>query len=400
MSNDYYSVTGNPAAVSRGTSARIREEFDSIEAAFDLLPTPAELAGGAPNLGTDSGTANAYVITASAQIDTLFNGLTIRFQAATSNTGAATVNVNSLGAKAIVRPTGAALAAGDILAGQFTEIAYSTTDGNWQLALSATGATPASFSGTAAGTVDLLAGASVASAATINLNAATGNLVHVTGTTTITAVTLTRGPRWVVFDGALTLTHHATNNNLPGAANILTAAGDRALYFADGTTVYCLHYVRAPALGTPVLHVRDEKASGAASGNSTTGSFITRTLNTVVTNEITGASLASNQVTLPAGTYEFEGIGPVTAGTNQATMAMLYNVTDAAVTLYGLTVHADNSGTGGPVDLLAPVRGKFTISASKTLELRQRFAVVGPMGTQSSFGVNEVYSSLYFRKVA
>lgn len=56
----------------------------------------------------------------------------------------------------------------------------------------------------------------IASASTINLTTATGNFLHVTGTTTITAVTLGAGMRReVIFDGILTLTHHATNNNLP-----------------------------------------------------------------------------------------------------------------------------------------------------------------------------------------
>ena len=89
-------------------------------------------------------------------------------------------------------------------------------------------------------------GASIASASTINLTAATGNGVHITGTTAITAVTLGAGMfRTVIFDGILTLTHHATNNNLQGAANITTAVGDRAIYWGDGTTVYCFGYVRA-----------------------------------------------------------------------------------------------------------------------------------------------------------
>lgn len=108
-----------------------------------------------------------------------------------------------------------------------------------------------SLSGVSAGTVELLTGAAIASAATVNLDTSTGNRVHVTGTTTITAVTLTRGPRTVIFDGILTLTHHATNNNLPGAANITTAAGDRAIYESDGTTVYCVAYTRKD--GTPVV---------------------------------------------------------------------------------------------------------------------------------------------------
>jgi hypothetical protein len=56
--------------------------------------------------------------------------------------------------------------------------------------------------------------------------------------------------RTVIFDGVLTLTHHATNNNLPGGLNITTAAGDRAEYWSDGTTVYCKSYTRADGTNT------------------------------------------------------------------------------------------------------------------------------------------------------
>lgn len=133
-----------------------------------------------------------------------------------------------------------------------------------------TGATgPAgTFGGTATSTAEFLTGTNIASAATINLNTATGNRVHITGTTTITAVTLTRGPRTVIFDGVLTLTHHATNNNLPGGANITTAAGDRAVYESDGTTVYCTSYTRAN--GQPVVSA----GSGLVFLSTVTGSGV------------------------------------------------------------------------------------------------------------------------------
>lgn len=91
----------------------------------------------------------------------------------------------------------------------------------------------------------------VASAATVNLTAVGSNTAHLTGTTGIGAFTMTSGQVVdVIFDGVLTLTHHVTNNNLPGAANITTAAGDRARYWYDGTTVWCVAYNRAD--GTPV----------------------------------------------------------------------------------------------------------------------------------------------------
>jgi hypothetical protein len=73
-------------------------------------------------------------------------------------------------------------------------------------------------------------GSDIASASTVNLETATGDLVDVTGTTTITAITLSEGhERTVRFTGALTLTHGASLV-LPGAANITTAAGDFAVF--------------------------------------------------------------------------------------------------------------------------------------------------------------------------
>lgn len=95
-------------------------------------------------------------------------------------------------------------------------------------------------------------GADVASASTIDLTAATGNLVDVTGTTTITAITLAEGAERVVrFTGALTLTHGASLV-LPGSANITTAAGDFAVFrgYAAGV-VRCAHYSKAS--GQPVV---------------------------------------------------------------------------------------------------------------------------------------------------
>lgn len=58
--------------------------------------------------------------------------------------------------------------------------------------------------------------------------------------------------------------------------------------------------------GTSVLGtfvVQDQKSSGTAGGNATTNAWTTAVLNTSITNTITGASLASNKITLPAGTY-------------------------------------------------------------------------------------------------
>src|SRR5581483_12015091 len=73
--------------------------------------------------------------------------------------------------------------------------------------------------------VDGVKGANIASASTIDLGAATGTFVDVTGTTTITAIASAAAgvERTVRFTGVLTLTYNATSLVLPTAQNITTA---------------------------------------------------------------------------------------------------------------------------------------------------------------------------------
>lgn len=88
----------------------------------------------------------------------------------------------------------------------------------------------------------------LASAATTDLGSVPGRYVAVTGTTTITSFgTIKAGTvKYVKFSGALTLTHNSTSLILPGAANIITAAGDIAILASEGSGNWrCLAYMRA-----------------------------------------------------------------------------------------------------------------------------------------------------------
>jgi len=158
-------------------------------------------------------------------------GQRFTFIVGTTNTGAVTLNVSSLGAKAIKKKMSGgkvALVAADLIAAQSAEVFYDGTDFILE--------TARTYS----------QGANIDSAltpGTINLDTATGDLIDVTGTTGITAITLTQGEgRTVRFTGILTLTNGASLV-LPGSANITTAAGDFAVFrgYASGV-VRCVMY--------------------------------------------------------------------------------------------------------------------------------------------------------------
>lgn len=85
-------------------------------------------------------------------------------------------------------------------------------------------------------------GVDIVSAPTINLETATGDVVDVTGVGTITAVTLSEGhQRLVRFTGVLQITHGASLV-LPMSTNIVTAAGDYALFIGYAAGVVRVVY--------------------------------------------------------------------------------------------------------------------------------------------------------------
>lgn len=174
-----------------------------------------------------------------------------------------------------------------------------------------------------------------------------------------------------------------------GATSILTAA------ISDRRSA-----ASSPGLSpNQVLHVQDEKAAGTNGGTFTSGAWQTRVLNTTKTNTITGASLASNQISLPAGSYWIEAQAP--AYQVQAHIAKLYNVTGTADVLIGTTQQSSNTSA---VTNASTVTGAFTLTGTTTLELQHRgnlsqtntgFGVASP-----GFGVVEVYSRVVIWKTA
>lgn len=117
--------------------------------------------------------------------------------------------------------------------------------------------------------------------------------------------------------------------------------------------------------GAPGLIVQDQKSAGTSGGASSATTNHTRDLNTVVRNEISGASLASDQITLPAGSYyvEFE---TRTFKTGIA-QGYLYNVDDSAVEINGTI--AQSASTNSCEDH-SHGSGVLTLAAEKDLELR------------------------------
>ena len=99
--------------------------------------------------GVDTGGANAYVLTYAASFTSYTSGVAVNFIPANTNTGASTVNVNSIANVAILNPDGSALQAGQIVAGQNCSLVYYS--GAFRLLLTGTSPLVLPFLGLSAG---------------------------------------------------------------------------------------------------------------------------------------------------------------------------------------------------------------------------------------------------------
>ena len=152
------------------------------------------------------------------------------------------------------------------------------------------------------------------------------------------------------------------------------------------------------AFANALLHVRDEAPSGTGR-TVVVDAYGTVTLNTVLTNQISGASLSGNQITLPAGDYFVWSRAPIYQ--TQRARSKIYNVTDAVNLITGASAFCPCSTETASVDCICG--GRFTLSATKIIELQRRCqsnnggAQAG--GIAASFGDTEVYAEVYIWKV-
>jgi hypothetical protein len=128
-------INGNPAAGIEGSippAAAFEYPMREIVAMIsnsnftpsdaDLLQLLKAIRRQYVNFAVDTGAANAMAITLNPPLDSYSAGFPLRVSVAATNTGATTINVNSLGARAVKRPDGSDLQAGDIVAGMIANL--------------------------------------------------------------------------------------------------------------------------------------------------------------------------------------------------------------------------------------------------------------------------------------
>lgn len=224
-----------------------------------------QLQAGATTLATVTGT-DTLVGTLTPSLTAYAAGNLFSFVAANTNTGAATININSLGAKSITKQGLTALAAGDIVSGQISLIEYDGTQFQLinpknvsSISFGSTGLTPATAT---SGVVSVAGTLVVANGGTGLTSGTSGGVLYYSATGTLASSSaLTQ--YGVVYGGGA------------GAAPVSTAAGTSGQVLIANTGA-------APTWGTVVSMTYPGAGIANSTGSAWGTSYTTSGSGTVV----------------------------------------------------------------------------------------------------------------------
>ena len=250
-----------------------------------------------------------------------------------------------------------------------------------------------------------------------------GKLLLVTGTTTIdftTAATL--GDGWYIYikntgtgtvtldpassqtiDGATTKTLLNTND----CVRLTTDSGNFYIVGQHSTVPVIASFAEAAhdhadsaggglidmVTNVPYVRLHDLKATTTAGGTFTSGSWTKRTI--IEDQDASGiVTVTSSVIVLDAGDYDCIIVCPARDVSTHA--CRLRNTSDSTTLLLGSNAEA----SGANIATHAIMNGRFTIAASKNIEIQHQCTSTGTVGLANSFGESEIYTVAEFWKVS
>jgi hypothetical protein len=141
--------------------------------------------------------------------------------------------------------------------------------------------------------------------------------------------------------------------------------------------------------------VEDQKTTNTNGGDFNSGAWQTRDLNTKVADTGSNASVASNQITLAAGTYRVFASAPAYAVGRHQTR--LQDITNSATLIMGTCEYGQGLAEGRSF-----IAGRFTLSGSTIIELQHQGETTSGgglgFGIATNFGTHETYSQVQLGK--
>lgn len=354
----------------------------------------------APVFAADAGANDTYTATLSPAPGSYVTGTHYRFKANTANTGAASINFNSLGAKAIKKAAGGIttdLADNDIRAGQWVDVVYDGTNMQMQSLL---GNAPAgSGTVTSIATTAPITGGTITSTGTIGCatcvtsaasltngqlvfgagsqGSAVGNLSGDVTTSGSGATTLANVPSGVAMAGSLLATaivapatpaagkgsiyvdstsknisvkddagvvKHGVQTKAAVTSNFLTAISDAGVVSAAQPGVADLSSSTSSSLATVIS---DETGSGALVF-ATSPTLVTPTLGVATATSINGTSIPSTATLLTTSST----LANLASSTSANLSALLSDETGSGVAVFATSPTLVTPALGTPTALV------------------------------------------------
>lgn len=329
-----------------------------VATAIDQYVTAGQVqSNGISYCGTSGGTANAQTLTPSPLISAYAAGQRFSFLPGLTNTSGTVAIANSgLATRNVKKGIGGAkviLAVGDLIVATPADV---IDDGTDYILLN-----PQTYTH----------GADVASASTTVLDTVTGDYVNITGTTTITAITLAEGRQVTCrFTGLLSLTSGASLI-LPGSANYTTAVGDILTFRGEASgVVRCVSVLPASGISASALNGSYRNLVISQASNTT----MTITWDELIAKTAMGGQAylkASGSFTLNFGTTGANGIDTGALANNSFIYVYaIYNpTTNVWATLGSISVSSPTLPSGYTVFIL--IGASLTDGSAHLLVTRQ-----------------------------
>jgi len=412
---------------------RFTNASTSVSARSDLTPV-AVVQDGSVCFATASGT-DTYTASLSPTLTAYANGQTFRIKFTNANTGAASLDINGVGAVDIKKHNDQALVAGDIEANSVHTLVYNSTGPKFDLHSPANNfPLPVEAGGTGATSLDALAKIASSNTFTADQTITSTDAGQVGPTLKFyhnsASPAASDGVGYVTFNGKDAAGNETTYAKVFGeivdttdtsedgrlavqtviagslasrayiGAGIYTpnaTGGDRG---ADTINASAIYDDGVQIVAPSIALYQNQQTSGTAGPNLSTGSWQTYPLTTEVYDPDGIGSLSSNQITLGAGTYEVYASASIQgiSGPGVSTWrARLYNATDTAAIVQGPQTGALGTAVAGNVHVF----GYFTLAGAKAIEL-QIYMASGDAGaiTAMNTGDSEIYASVHVRKIA
>lgn len=347
------------------------------------------------------GTGNAVRITPNRTISSLYDGLVFAAEVTAGNTGATTFQVGSLSALSIKKNHDEDLASGDLEAGQKIVVIYNSDEQVFQLIGGGKATGPSAGDGIS------VSGSTVSVSLTNGLGLALSQSKLRLDFNGMTTQAISGTDTFPHYNATASEVRKISGASILGLVTSLPSAtpvtGD-TISFADASDGHAakqtsVNTLLSLASGTnDILIYQDQAASGTNSPTYTAGAWRTVLVDTEVTDTAGIGSLASNQVTLNAGKYQF--LASVFLGLDTASSEArlrLQNITDGTTVVQGV-----NFGNNGAADsgYTAELFGYIDISGAKAFEIQVYTNVTTSARGAVTSGEVEVYSSITFRRYA